>query len=440
MASLPNRQRIADRCADSLSQLGCRYRITQARSIGMPIVARKPHSTVHRPDRKRARVDKPKPGPSRTGPVAPTLRRITIAYRECARGAGAFWDHYTIQHATRRRTTASHAANVTPTIDYRTERDREHYAGRLPDNPRTTSGVGGGLLVLTGGNYGLELEYPRNPQHVPRDEAARQRYGNRQRHERELLKLAYRTGRPVLGLCGGSWTVLESYGGATSALPPNTHQVRRGPFIRADAAISSNFAEHDIDVFGDADHPTLLAHVSGTGHWRARVDCRLPVDSNHWAAAREEAQRARQRHALIQRPARPDETGPNANDMSAAAQMLAAKLQLLVVAARDAGVTAPTAVLPAREPTGTIEAFETTSGAPVVAVQWHAERYALGQDHKRAAAMSKALLRDMAKAGDAYEARRSMTASFERIMDRARARRPEPDVRTVFGLRPPARN
>jgi anthranilate/para-aminobenzoate synthase component II len=256
-------------------------------------------------------------------------------------------------------------------------------------------------------------------------------------HERELLKQAYRMGRPVLGICGGSWTVLESYGGATSHLAARTHQARRGPFIREDGQISSNFAEHDVQIFGNRNQPTLLARVNNA---RSR-NIRRTVDSNHWAAAREDNVLIGQSHELTRRPARPDEVGPDAADMPAAREMLEAKLRLLVVAARDAGVTEQQGRLPAREPTHTIEAFETLYGAPVAAVQWHPERYAVGQDHRDAAAMSKALLGEMAKAGDAYEARRKMTAEFRSRMENARQAGldpdADPDTRSVFRLRPP---
>ncbi|AKJ29375.1 gamma-glutamyl-gamma-aminobutyrate hydrolase family protein [Caldimonas brevitalea] len=340
----------------------------------------------------------------------PPQTRPTVAYRDCGHGTGAFWDHYTLQQTTGRPTTASHGADVTPTIQSTDPtKNKQNYNGGLPHNVNTTTGHGQGLLVVTGGNYGLTSETPRHPSHVPSGSAA-DRHGQRVAHEAELMKQAQLTGRPMVGICGGSWRVLESHGGSTQQLNPSTHQARAMPFIKKDGTISNNFTTHGMEI-----RPDTMLHsqtawqrnepmdvdggAAARPTWHKNEDpIQHEVNTVHWAAAREDA------NGLV-----PNHPNPNPE--------MAAKLASLEVSARDTNHDFPyKGATPDGRPSHSVEAFESRSGAPVMGMQWHPEAYSSGHDDKPAAAMSQAALDYMAKAGDAYEARRTMTAAFKQGM------------------------
>jgi len=349
----------------------------------------------------------------------PPRMPVTIAYRDSGHGTGAFWDHYTMQQTTGRESIASHPGGMEPTISSTdpTKPGKKNYSGDLPRSHTTTTGGGRGLLVVAGGNYGLESESPRHAAHTPKGSAA-ERHQQRREHEEALLKQAQLTGRPVAGLCGGSWSVLESYGGTTQQLNSGTHQARSMPFIKKDGNISNNFEPHGIDL-----EPKTMLHSQSAWQRQDPMDVdggpapgprwannqettRIPYDVNsvHWAAAREDA------GGLV--PRDPQD------------EALVAKLANLQVSARDTTHANPFMQAPPGAPQYAAEAFESRSGAPVMGMQWHPEAYASGHADKPAAAMSQNALNYLAQAGDAYEARRTNTGQFERDMQSSRAHQP----------------
>lgn len=371
----------------------------------------------------------------------PPKSPITIAYRACAHGHGAFWDHYTIQHLTDRRTIASHSREVNPEFNRISNHapDPEHYVpGVLRyESIDTTSDSGEGLLIITGGSYGLDTE--QHGTHRPSANAL-PRHLLRVEHERALLKEAQLQGRPVLGICGGSWRVLESYGGTTNALPANTHQTRRSmAFIRTRGFISDNLRQHPLTLKRDGllrqnwkivknplppsskqqgpknpkrpvqrykNFPPRRQSRPWTRLTDAELQAGAPllVNSAHWAAAAEDVGPAGQRSfsAYEGRAAvLPDWSG-----------VYRAKRELLEVVART-GVENPDNSY-AEDPNGTIEAFGTTRGAPVMGIQWHPEAYILNLDGASAAELSKELVLRMVMAGDAFDARRNMTREFDK--------------------------
>ena len=309
---------------------------------------------------------------------------ITISHREDAHGAGAFWDHYTVRTTTGRSTDISHHRDVLPTLEAPGEKTHGRYKGTMPGRrPDSSRHPGKGLLFIAGGNFGLDSETPRNREHVAEGSTA-VRHGRRVSHEKDLLKQAQLTGRPVVGICGGSWRVLESYGGSTRGVKPKTHQTRVMPYLTTKGVVAKVASEHDVQV----QPGTMLSSVFKDDHQHTPDK----VNSAHWAVAEE--------HSPGRLKGVP-RVGPR-------------KAPLLTVSARGGTPHDP----PYLNKTGnvskqSVEAFESRHGAPVMGIQWHPEAYGTGFPASQTQA-NKRLLTWMAKAGDAYEARRDMTAEFGR--------------------------
>jgi gamma-glutamyl-gamma-aminobutyrate hydrolase PuuD len=311
---------------------------------------------------------------------------ITIAHREDAHGAGAFWDHYTLRNATGRETTLTHSAAVAPVVTPPGPRKARQFAGPLPGgDPIASTDPGSGLLFIAGGNYGLTTELPApNKDHVPEAGSAKTRHEHRAQHERQLLLLARRTGRPVLAVCGGSWRLLEAFGGRTRGVKPHTHQTRQMPYLTSRGAIAKVASTHGVSVA----RGSLLSSIfrDDAGVIPARVN------SAHWAVAEES--RLGQLYGV---PRFGQRLRP-----------------LLRISARGhTGADAPYLGAPRRPFAQSVEAFETAHGAPMMGIQWHPEAYDRGFSATEHQA-NRRILTYMAQAGDAYEARREMTTEFSR--------------------------
>lgn len=332
----------------------------------------------------------------------PAPAGVTIAHREDARGAGAFWDHFTVRRALDRATTASYHAHQNTDIVPNPEGKGGRYSGPMPGgNPPVHTDEGQGLLFIPGGNYGLETEKPtRDPAHRPSGDAMT-RQGHRAEHERELLRRARLTGRPVLAVCGGSWRLLEAFGGTTRRVQTHTHQTRIMPYLTTTGQIARVASEHPITILPD----TMLSKV-----FRSKQgDVPGIVNTAHWAVAEE--------------PRRGVLAGVDTEPVPP-----------LAVSARAPSSTPPYMGDGTEERNwGSVEGFETTHGAPMMGIQWHPEAYNPGDLHTEA---NRSILSWMAKAGDAYEARRHFAQLFEELM---RAEEPpggeNPAVREAWFVR-----
>lgn len=361
-----------------------------------------------------------------------TEQPVTIAYRTCEYGIGAFWDHYTLQKTLHRPTFASHHAAETPVrIESRpAERPHARFAGPFGQNPSHGKGEGKGLLVFTGGRFGLDSEVGRQREHTPTGEAAI-RHGRRVSHERELLRKARLKGRPILGICGGSWRIVEGYGGTTRNLPRRTHQARAMPFLTAAGSVSNNLKDHDVVV----EQNTILAKLhavvgprlvhsaaAGPKAGEAPPEIRFRANSVHWAAI--DRLEAGQVPMLLEVSAHDDGTCSPAAPSGKSSSLLGASAVPKNQSPSVSGSRSPHAEK-------TIEAFEATFGAPIFGIQWHPEVYGsgLGHDNEPAAEISRTLLHFLAKAGDAYEARRAMNLEFRRTCEQGKRRRPCADDR-----------
>jgi len=336
---------------------------------------------------------------------------VTIAYREDDWGGGAFWDHYTTQKMTGRDTVALHLAAVKPFIPTGAELEwtKHHYEDGLPRSVSSSlsSGGGEGLLMIAGSNIGLESEQPkRNPAHSPEDERAR-RHAARQLLERDALWDARHTGRPVLAVCGGSWRLLEAFGGRTRALEPETHQSRQGPYIRQHGSIAVTAKEHGVSFT-----PNTILSGALTGR-----DTALPgrVNSVHWAAA-DESRPGRLKDVEIN-PSMPKRTNKllevTARGITGEAMYANLDEKKLL---RKYGLTEKQ--VKKRDP-HSVEAFETRHGAPMLGVQWHPEAYNESQTEYAA---NRNLMNYMARAGDAFDARRAMVRQAQTMFDAADAK------------------
>ncbi|MBB3228529.1 gamma-glutamyl-gamma-aminobutyrate hydrolase PuuD [Luteibacter sp. Sphag1AF] len=320
------------------------------------------------------------------------VQPITISHREDGRGSGAFWDHYTLRTATGRNTLASHRKSVKPVVTAPGQEKAKQFSGRLPgerDTPGATTGVGHGLLFIAGGNHGLASETPRNASHTPKGDAVK-RQARRDRHETFLMSQARLTGRPVLAVCGGSWRVLESFGGSTRGVETNTHQTRQMPYLTSKGAVAKVASTHAVDVM-----PGTMVHHA------FRDDAGTTpshVNSAHWAVAEESRPGQLSGVPRVGFPSRP----------------------LLEVSARGPTPHDPPYLRKAMPyHRSSVEAFESSHGAPVMGIQWHPEAYDRGFSSVEHQANGR-LLNWMAKAGDAYEARREMTADFSKWVGSAR--------------------
>jgi gamma-glutamyl-gamma-aminobutyrate hydrolase PuuD len=253
------------------------------------------------------------------------------------------------------------------------------------------------LLVIPGGPHANATQIPVKgsaPRNAPAP--AHQDYAQaRAQSELDLIEQARTLGMPILALCGGSWRLVENYGGQTvelAALDANGRFLAAGTNDAARARHAGDMKlvktefKHGLDV----QQGSLVENAMGLTPVKGRpVPSRdISVNSVHWAAVRTAAMG---RRADV--PDRPHALVPN---------------DALRMSARDPG------------PLGTSEAVESAHGAPVVGVQWHPE-YQLtptpgqaGQPAVNSNPASRAanlrLIQWMLAAGRAYRAHRAAMA------------------------------
>lgn len=325
---------------------------------------------------------------------------IEIPYRDEGNGGGAFYDHYTIQKSTRRHTRISVPAGMTtsslqeyvkteskPSLPYGI---RTSEGKLIPSTIQAADRVG--LLLITGHARETERKRP-------------QALALRDAHERQLLQRAFLQGRPVVGICAGSWQLWSALGGGL--LDVKDHAWERMPAITSKGKVGFNTQMHKVGVralsmvagaltdsqrFVDA-HPRM--HVQGPLSARLpklstlHPAVQLTVNSVHWKA-------------------------PNPATLPRGLQ----KGARVVIAGRS---IQDDAIAPKRKKSGTgvfkhpdantVEVFEQKTGAPLLGIQWHPEAY--NRDGTAISGHHRSLLTYMAKAGDAFCAKREMLDTFE---------------------------
>ncbi len=253
------------------------------------------------------------------------------------------------------------------------------------------------LLVIPGGPHANATQIPEAgaaPSNAPR--AGSTAYAaERATSELDLIEQARTLGMPILALCGGSWRLVENYGGQTVELAALDHEGkilssgRRDANRRRHAGNMDNVRtefKHGAQIRPGSMLQSALAPKLGkaparssytdpkhkTPETRPHGPTELNVNSVHWAAIRTGAMGTR-----TGVPARPYAIVPN---------------NMLEMSAMD------------NSKLKTPEAVESRHGAPVMGVQWHPE-YQLpvaGGEHPLSRLANLRLIQWMVEAGNAY--------------------------------------
>jgi gamma-glutamyl-gamma-aminobutyrate hydrolase PuuD len=163
---------------------------------------------------------------------------------------------------------------------------------------------------------------------------------SRAAYELKLIALARSAGIPTIAICAGSWRLLESFGGEVETLPKSERDLHKAADVKKTWDIG-----HGVETTPGS----MLSHMMG-GKGGAKP--MTNVNSTHWAVASEDHGRLRHKQDHEQWPA----------------------TQLEPTAYSSGKEESSKTDLKMR----TVEAFETTSGVPMLGVQWHPEAYLPG--------------------------------------------------------------
>lgn len=294
----------------------------------------------------------------------PPKATIQISYRndQGKRMHAAFYDHYTVRRITHNNTAVVHAP-VSKTDNLRNFLPNTvHVLGigdkmgkrEMPvfsDNPDEV-----GLLFIPGRPQGDK-------------DIARRKF------EKSLIKNAYNRGQPILAICAGSWQLWKAFGGKTKSV--TGHAYSNMPYIVNGGGIGNNVEIHRIRIIPN----TIVAYGMSSPRHPTRKDTPL-VNSVHWAA--------------------PDEkTMPELFEVAASALS-------------DEKIKVKNRQGEMQPECDSVEAFSTKQGAPMVGIQWHPEAYFENKnDSSSEAKRHLNVINYMAKAGDAYHAKRTMLSELK---------------------------
>lgn len=308
-----------------------------------------------------------------------------ISYRECGVGKGAFWDHYTIQEQTQ-----------TPTAILK---PKEFKCSRLHDYMRQVT------LEFPSEITNLELKSPSSPSRLPPSPRAEvlsqtstsmdefgllfipgmaratmetEEYRIRKEFETAQIKEARLRGRPVLAVCGGSWTLWEAFGGTVKPVEEHNY---RGGMPRLDAKSGHVIYNKQIHRIEIQEEGKIL---SGAMKIDAGEGINPTVNSVHWMAPSE-----------INIPAELVVSAKSLADPSIAPNI------------NVKGVVRPL------NPEPCIEAFETKFGVPMLGIQWHLEAYGNSPEDKIENIHQLGIINEMAQAGKTFQLKQAMLAQFK---------------------------
>lgn len=308
---------------------------------------------------------------SQKTPQAP----IGISYRSDGEGKGAFYDHYTVQKSTEHETRIlkSHEAesklhniakDKTFNLPYGT---KDGKTSKILPSLVETWDEEGGLLFIPG-------------------RTRNDKDSDRQTFEQEIIRKAMLKGRPILAVCAGSWRLWEAYGGITKEVKDHNYS---GGMLRLNdqGTITYNVQVHNIKTLPN----TLLSFLMNLKPDEETV----PVNSVHWLAPDDVAS------AALVKP----------KDVQALYDLLQVSARAVANKAISLKTRQSEVMVPEED---TVEAFETKWGAPIMGIEWHAEAYCRYLDDKTIYYDPNHIniLKYMAKAGDAYAARRRMLKEF----------------------------
>lgn len=324
---------------------------------------------------------------------------IEISYRSDGDGKGAFYDHSTVQRSTRhkthlvkpkdmRSTLHVYAKQQVSTLPYGTKDDKSQK--NLPPI-KSALDEETGLFFLPGRARGVE-------------DSAREKF------ELDIIRQARLQGRPILAVCAGSWRLWEAYGGRTKEVKDHNYN---GGMLRLndEGVVTYNVHVHDVRI----EPKTLLSSIVSPKSEEASIK---EVNSVHWLA--------------------PDDTAkvslPKDKQTQSYVRALYASLKVSGRSVADPEVSLKTRQGEKMEPEEeTVEAFETLSGAPVIGIQWHPEAYCHYREGKKIYydPEQKSILEFMAKAGDAYAARRRMRSEFMEVMNGLKSATPSQILKAI---------
>lgn len=346
----------------------------------------------------------------------PSSSFIEIPYRDEGNGGGAFYDHFTIQEISHRETRISVPQHMTTTAlrSYITSGT----ALKLPFGEDTADGKKVprlvqetdrmGLLVITG--HARETENKR-PQILQQRTA----------HERQLLQRAMNQGRPILGICAGTWQIWTFFGGGLRSV--KDHAWERMPAITSRGTIGYNTQMHRVVISASS----MLAGAITDFRRYARSKPSVAQDGAGTSAQRPELKLLDAIHPAVELIV--NSVHWQAPDQNIVPRAIGGRSLLMISgkAKRDDHV-APKRSKSVGEAfkspdSDTVEAVEQEHGAPLLAVQWHPEAY--NNDGIENSAQNRSLVTYMVKAGDAFCAKRRMLDSFgdefEDVLSRLKA-------------------
>ena len=274
---------------------------------------------------------------------------IEIPFRNDGNGKGAYYDHKTIRSISGRSTVASvppgynmlcleqfnkeliWCRNVT--IDQSQKIDRLPKEVGLPQKITSKYPESSGLLVITG-----HSERPKDKKF----------HDDRINHEMIVLRHAILTGRPVIGICAGSWKLADAHAAVSTCnennkaeyYMPVDHQIGQMPSFNSDGSIAFNHQVHSVSV----DKDSLLASAMKITE-RSNMDKPVSVNSVHWLSLKSE----KLPKTLV--------TSAKSKKIKHY-QPIEYKTERILQPEDDC-----------------VEAFESKFGAPCIGIQWHPEAY-----------------------------------------------------------------
>ena len=300
---------------------------------------------------------------------------VTISYRDEGRGMGPFWDNHTIQMMTSAETHICYDghSDIKDLVSF-TEKIKAH-PDRLPvfmttagSVPEADTAFGDDLLIIPGNTRKTEIKRP-------------EVFKARSDFEAMLLKDAINRGRPVLAICGGSWRLWQALGGTSFRQAPGHDYPASHPRddlrIAKNGAVIGNVMAHQVSVEKESILNDAMALKKQTEalwvnsiHWQVIDDSQMP--QNVMISARSISH---QPHIFL-------------SWLFAFVSWLTRLLPLF------------NRFKPVYCEEHEVEAFETTTSAPMLGVQWHPEAFAAGGQGSRA---QKKLFSYMRDAGEAFK-------------------------------------
>lgn len=285
--------------------------------------------------------------------------KVTIVARNDGKGKGILWDHLTIRSLVKCETyVAYNQAMETEAVSRDIVESNQSFVQH--SHFLSPGDYGQGLLVIAG----------RAREIRPAHQAA---HDARLDFEQAIIKDALENKRPILAICGGSWSLWHALGGRYELVKVNGHDIVDSHpdddiYLEDSGRVHSNVQVHNIAIESDSALAKAMALQVG--------ETILPVNSIHQHVVDEKTCppktmiTARAKHSLLNNP-----------ELSS----------------------------------DTVEAFETDDGL-AIGVQFHPEAYAPSDPSYQP---MQRLFNYMVKAGQAYDKRRQKHFFFEKTLDRS---------------------